>query len=130
MPAIENFSMEPPSGRLGQNSNLKVLGPSQAKIAVQGTLDDGAIMVIHATMTHTSHPDHRGIYVWIGRKIGPPVNGFTSFNLDFVLFMTTDGQVDSGSGVGGGGPQGVTVAVTVTNSNGDTGAANQPVTVE
>jgi hypothetical protein len=129
MPMVTGFSMEVPSGHPGQNSNLKVRGPSQAKIAVQGTLDDGSIMLIHATMNHPSHPD-RGTYVWLGRKRGPEVNGFTSYNLTFMLFLTTGGAVGSDSGEGGGGPQGVTVAVTVTNSDGSTGATNQQTTVE
>jgi hypothetical protein len=128
-PVVSNFSMELPSGGNGQNSNLKVRGPSQAKIQGDGTLDEGSIMLIHATMVHPSHQG-RGTYVWLGRKMGSEVNGFTSYNLTFMLFLTSSGGVGSDSGEGGGGPQGVTVAVTVTNSDGSTGATNQPVTVE
>jgi hypothetical protein len=127
-PVVNNFSMELPSGSNGQNSNLKVRGPSQAKIQGEGTLDEGSIMLIHATMDHPSHQG-RGTYVWLGREMGPEVNGFTSYNLTFMLFLTTSGGVGSDSSVGGG-PQGVTVAVTVTNSDGSTTATNQPVTVE
>jgi hypothetical protein len=128
-PVVSNFSMELPSGSNGQNSHLKVLGPSQAKIQGDGTLDDGSIMLIHATMDHSSHQG-RGTYVWLGRKMGPEANGFTSFNLTFMLFLTSSGGVGSDSGEGGGGPQGVTVAVTVTNPDGSTTATDQPVTVE
>jgi hypothetical protein len=128
-PVVSNFSMELPSGSNGQNSNLKVRGPSQAKIQGDGTLDEGSIMLIHATMDHPSHQG-RGTYVWLGRKMGPEVNGFTSYNLTFMLFLTTSGGVGSDSTVGDGGPQGVTVAVTVTNSDGSTTATNQSVTVE
>jgi hypothetical protein len=129
MSAFQGFSMEVPSGQPGQNSNLKVFGPSQARITADSTLVEGSIMLIHATMTHPSHSG-KGTYVWLGRRTGPEVNGFISYKLTYMLFLTSDGQLGSDTGGGSSGPQGVTVAVTVTDSTGTTGATSQPVTVE